>query len=95
MEVVARTCSTEIFLLAVVALCFGTASLTALAGVSLALGAFLAGLLVSESRYGAQAMGEILPLQILFSAAFFLSVGCSWTCGSCWVTWAWCWARRR
>lgn len=75
MEVVARTCSTEIFLLAVVALCFGTASLTALAGVSLALGAFLAGLLVSESRYGAQAMGEILPLQILFSAAFFLSVG--------------------
>ncbi|UBV41997.1 cation:proton antiporter [Deinococcus taeanensis] len=75
MEVVARTCSTEIFLLAVVALCFGTASLTALAGVSLALGAFLAGLLVSESRYGAQALGEILPLQILFSAAFFLSVG--------------------
>ncbi|MCD0169528.1 cation:proton antiporter [Deinococcus sp. 23YEL01] len=75
MEVVARTCSSEIFLLTVVALCFGTASLTAVAGVSLALGAFLAGLLVSESRYGAQAMGEILPLQILFSAAFFLSVG--------------------
>ncbi|MFC6749012.1 cation:proton antiporter [Deinococcus aquaticus] len=75
MEVVARTCSSEIFLLTVVALCFGTASLTAMAGVSLALGAFLAGLLVSESRYGAQAMGEILPLQILFSAAFFLSVG--------------------
>ncbi|WP_189102092.1 cation:proton antiporter [Deinococcus knuensis] len=75
MEVVARTCSSEIFLLTVVALCFGTASLTAMAGVSLALGAFLAGLLVSDSRYGAQAMGEILPLQILFSAAFFLSVG--------------------
>ncbi|GHF34138.1 CPA2 family monovalent cation:H+ antiporter-2 [Deinococcus metalli] len=75
MEVVARTCSSEIFLLTVVALCFGTAALTALAGVSLALGAFLAGLLVSESRYGAQALGEILPLQILFSAAFFLSVG--------------------
>lgn len=75
MEVVARTCSTEIFLLTVVALCFGTASLTAMAGVSLALGAFLAGLLVSESRYGMQALGEILPLQVLFSAAFFLSVG--------------------
>ena len=75
LEVVARTCSTEIFLLAVVALCFGTASLTAVAGVSLALGAFLAGLLVSESRYGMQALGEILPLQVLFSAAFFLSVG--------------------
>jgi len=75
LEVVARTCSTEIFLLTVVALCFGTAYLTALAGVSLALGAFLAGLLVSESRYGTQALGEILPLQVLFSAAFFLSVG--------------------
>lgn len=75
LEAVARTCSTEIFLLTVVALCFGTAYLTALAGVSLALGAFLAGLLVSESRYGTQALGEILPLQVLFSAAFFLSVG--------------------
>jgi CPA2 family monovalent cation:H+ antiporter-2 len=77
MEVVARTCSTEIFLLTVVALCFGTASLTALAGVSLALGAFLAGLLVSESRYGMQALGEILPLQVLFSAAFSCRSGCS------------------
>ncbi|MFC4455571.1 cation:proton antiporter [Deinococcus sonorensis] len=75
LEVVARTCSPEIFLLTIVAGCFGTAYLTSLAGVSLALGAFLAGLLVSESRFGRQALGEILPLQILFSAAFFLSVG--------------------
>ncbi|ULH16976.1 cation:proton antiporter (plasmid) [Deinococcus sp. KNUC1210] len=75
LEVVARTCSQEIFLLTIVAACFGTAYLTSLAGVSLALGAFLAGLLVSESRFGRQALGEILPLQILFSAAFFLSVG--------------------
>lgn len=58
-----------------IALCFGTAYLTSLAGLSLALGAFLAGLLVSESRFGQQALGEILPLQILFSAAFFISVG--------------------
>jgi monovalent cation:H+ antiporter-2, CPA2 family len=42
---------------------------------SLSLGAFLAGLLVSESRFGQQAFSEILPLQILFSAAFFVSVG--------------------
>ncbi|ADV66646.1 cation:proton antiporter [Deinococcus maricopensis] len=75
LEVVARTCSPEIFLLTIVAVCFGTAYLTSLAGVSLALGAFLAGLIVSESRFGRQALGEILPLQILFSAAFFLSVG--------------------
>ena len=72
---VARTCSPEVFLLAVLATCFGTAYLTALAGVSVSLGAFLAGLLVSESRQSSQAMGEVLPLQILFSAAFFVSVG--------------------
>jgi monovalent cation:H+ antiporter-2, CPA2 family len=75
LEAVAKTCSPEIFLLAIVGICFGTAYLTSLAGVSLSLGAFLAGLLVSESRFGQQAFSEILPLQILFSAAFFVSVG--------------------
>ena len=75
LDVVARTCSPEIFLLTVVAVCFGTAYLTSLAGVSLSLGAFLAGLLVSESRFSEHALGEILPLQILFSATFFVSVG--------------------
>ena len=75
LEVVARTCSAEIFLLTVVAVCFGTAWLTNLVGVSLALGAFLAGLTVSESKFRHHAMGEVMPLQILFSAAFFASVG--------------------
>src|SRR4029079_7447693 len=50
-------------------------TLTNLAGVSLSLGAFLAGLVVSESRFSQHALGEILPLQILFSATFFVSVG--------------------
>ena len=75
LEMVARTCSPEIFLLSVIAICFGTAYLTGLMGVSLSLGAFLAGLIVSESRFGQQAFSEILPLQIIFSAAFFISVG--------------------
>ncbi|HEX2189157.1 MAG TPA: cation:proton antiporter [Longimicrobiaceae bacterium] len=75
LEAVARTCSPEVFLLSVIAVCFGTAYLTSLAGVSLSLGAFLAGLLVSESRFSEHALGEILPLQILFSATFFVSVG--------------------
>ncbi len=75
LEAVARTCAPEVFLLTVIAICFGTAYLTGLVGVSLSLGAFLAGLLVSESRFGQQALSEILPLQILFSAAFFISVG--------------------
>jgi CPA2 family monovalent cation:H+ antiporter-2 len=61
--------------LTVIAICIGTAWLVGMAGVSIALGAFLAGLVVSESRYGQQAFAEILPLQILFSATFFVSIG--------------------
>ncbi|HET8797214.1 MAG TPA: cation:proton antiporter, partial [Thermoanaerobaculia bacterium] len=75
LERVARTCSPEIFLLTIIAICLGTAWLTSLAGVSLSLGAFLAGLVVSESRFSHHAFSEILPLQILFSAVFFVSVG--------------------
>jgi CPA2 family monovalent cation:H+ antiporter-2 len=75
LEQVARTCSPELFLLTVMAICLGTAYLTNLAGVSLSLGAFLAGLVVSESRFSQHALSEILPLQILFSATFFVSVG--------------------
>ena len=72
---VAALCSPEVFLLAIVAICLGTAYATALAGVSVSLGAFLAGLVVSESRQSTQALSEILPLQIIFSAVFFVSVG--------------------
>lgn len=75
LEAVAMTCSPELFLLTVIAICFGTAYLTSLAGVSLSLGAFLAGLMVSESRFSQHALTETLPLQILFSATFFVSVG--------------------
>lgn len=75
LEAVARACSPEVFLLSVIGLCLGTAYLTALAGVSVSLGAFLAGLVVSESRHSAHALGEVLPLQVIFSAVFFLSVG--------------------
>ena len=75
LERVAATRKTELFLLAVAAVCLGTAWVASLAGVSLAVGAFLAGLLVSESDYAEHALSEILPLQTLFTAAFFLSVG--------------------
>ena len=75
LDAIARTCSPEVFLLSLVAVCFGTALLSAAVGVSVSLGAFLAGLVVSESRHGTHAFGEILPLQILFSATFFVSVG--------------------
>lgn len=72
---VARTRSSELFLLTVVAICFGVAWVASLGGVSLALGAFLAGLAVGSSRFREHAVGEILPLQTLFSAVFFVSVG--------------------
>lgn len=72
---VAETRRQEIFILAVVAICFGTAWLTSLVGVSLALGAFLAGLVVSESHYAEHALSEILPFRTVFNAVFFVSVG--------------------
>ena len=75
LEWVARTRRQELFLLTVVAICFGTAWLTSLAGISLALGAFLAGLVVSESRFREHALSEILPLRTVFYAVFFVSVG--------------------
>jgi len=75
LEKIAQTRRQELFLLTVVALCFGTAAITNLVGVSLALGAFLAGLVVSESHYSEQAISEILPLRTLFNAVFFVSVG--------------------
>ncbi|NBC17823.1 MAG: sodium:proton exchanger [Bacteroidetes bacterium] len=75
LEKIVRTRRTELFLLTVVTICFGTAWLTSLAGVSLALGAFLAGLVVSESAYSEHALSEVLPLRTVFNAIFFVSVG--------------------
>ncbi|HUF11179.1 MAG TPA: cation:proton antiporter [Rhodothermales bacterium] len=75
LERIAATRKLELFLPTVVTICLGTAWITSLAGVSLALGAFVAGLVVSESRYSEHALSEILPLKTLFNAAFFVSVG--------------------
>ncbi|MEO0557817.1 MAG: cation:proton antiporter [Bacteroidota bacterium] len=75
LERVARTRRQELFLLSVVAICFGTAAGSSVMGVSLALGAFLAGLVVSESPYSGHALSEVLPLRTVFNAVFFVSVG--------------------
>jgi CPA2 family monovalent cation:H+ antiporter-2 len=72
---VVSTHSREMFLISIVLICFGTAWLTSLVGLSLALGAFLAGLVISESQYGHQAFSEILPLKDIFSILFFVSIG--------------------
>ncbi|HEX2781167.1 MAG TPA: cation:proton antiporter, partial [Gemmatimonadaceae bacterium] len=65
----------EVFLLAIILLCLGTAWASAKAGLSLALGAFIAGLLIAESEYSHQALGEILPLREVFNSLFFVSIG--------------------
>lgn len=72
---VVQTHNRELFLISIVLICFGTAYLTSLAGLSLALGAFLAGLVISESEYGHQAFSEMLPLKDVFSILFFVSIG--------------------
>ncbi|CAG0980163.1 Putative cation/proton antiporter YbaL [Planctomycetaceae bacterium] len=72
---VAAARSRESFLMAVLVTCIGTAYLTSLAGLSLALGAFLAGLVIAGSPFGQRAMTDVLPLRDLFASLFFLSLG--------------------
>ncbi len=72
---ITRTRSRELFLLTVVLICLSVAWLTYSAGLSLALGAFLAGLIISESEYGHQALGNILPFRDVFMSFFFVSIG--------------------
>ncbi len=72
---VAGTRSREIFLLTTLGLGLAAAWLTSLAGLSLALGAFLAGLVISESEHSAQALGELIPFKDLFISFFFISIG--------------------
>jgi len=72
---VARAQSRELFLVIVVLIALGTALASAKAGLSLALGAFLAGLVVSESGYDRQVLSEIIPLRDLFATLFFVSIG--------------------
>ena len=72
---IAATRSRELFLLSSVALCFGTAAVTYSFGLSLALGAFLAGIIVSESDHSHQILADVIPLRDLFATLFFVSVG--------------------
>jgi len=72
---IARTRDRELFLLSIVAICLAVAWITSLAGLSLGLGAFLAGLIISESPYSHQAFGNIVPLRDVFTSFFFISIG--------------------
>lgn len=72
---VARTHSQELFLLVSLAVAMGTAALTQAVGLSLALGAFLAGLLISESDFAHETLARLLSLRDVFVAFFFVTVG--------------------
>lgn len=72
---IARTRIQELFLLSIVVICLAVAWITSSAGLSLALGAFLAGLIISESEYSHHALGNILPFRDVFTSFFFVSIG--------------------
>jgi len=72
---VVRTRSRELFISTIILLCLGIAYFTSKFGLSLALGAFLAGLVISESEYAHQATSDILPFKESFMGLFFVSAG--------------------
>ncbi len=72
---IVRTKSRELFIITIILLCLGIALLTSKFGLSLALGAFLAGIVISESEYAHQATSDILPFKDSFIGLFFVSIG--------------------
>ncbi|KOR34255.1 MULTISPECIES: cation:proton antiporter domain-containing protein [Planktothricoides] len=75
LRLLAKTESRELFLLGVVVLCLGIALLTEHLGFSIEMGAFVAGLMISEVEYADQTLTYVEPLRDIFAALFFVSVG--------------------
>ena len=72
---IGRTRESDLFLITVILLGLGIAYASYSVGLSLALGAFIAGLILSASQYGQRALGNILPLRDIFLSFFFVSIG--------------------
>ncbi|HCQ16510.1 MAG TPA: potassium transporter KefB [Cryomorphaceae bacterium] len=75
LKAIVLTRSRELFIISIVVICFAVAWGTSSIGLSLSLGAFLAGLIISESEYSHQATGLIIPFREIFSSFFFVSIG--------------------
>jgi len=75
LHLVAATRRREVFLLTIVVFCLGTAWASARVGLSLALGAFIAGIVIADSEYSQQALSDIVPLREVFNSLFFISIG--------------------
>ncbi len=84
LRLVVRTRIREIFLIASLFVCLGMAVLTSALGLSLALGAFLAGVILSESEYSHQVVSDILPFKDVFNSLFFISIGMLLETGALW-----------
>ena len=75
MSTVAKTENNELFLLTIIALCLGVALITAELGLSIEMGAFVAGLIISEIDYADRALAKMIPLRDTFACLFFASIG--------------------
>ena len=75
LHLIALTKNQELFMMSVFLICFAIALLTSKLGMSLAFGAFLAGLMISESEYSYNAFGNFQPIKDVFASFFFVSIG--------------------
>ncbi len=75
LRLLAQTESRELFLLGVVALCLGIALLTEELGLSIEMGAFVAGLMISEVEYADQTLTYVEPVRDIFASLFFVAIG--------------------
>lgn len=74
-QLIVRTTSSELFLLGVLVLCLGIAILTHALGLGIAMGAFVAGLMISNVDYADHALDRVLPMRDVFATLFFASIG--------------------
>lgn len=72
---IAKTRIKELFIISILVICLGIVYLAGLTGISLALGAFIAGLIISETEYSDEALGFVEPFRDVFSSFFFVSIG--------------------
>ena len=75
LHMIAQTKSQELFFMSILLICLSVALLTSELGMSLAFGAFLAGLMISESEYSHNVFGNIIPFKDTFTSFFFVSIG--------------------
>lgn len=75
LHAIAMTRNQELFMMSILLICLAVALLTSELGMSLAFGAFLAGLMISDTQYSHNAFGNLIPLKDLFASFFFISIG--------------------